>query len=92
MARMIITYRVMPKDGEVEYSQLKEVTEKTVKEYDETVTISSIDEHDVGFGIKAVKINFSVEESKGSENLENELKNLNEVADVQIEAMSRAMG
>lgn len=89
---MIITYRVMPKDGEVEYSQLEEVTKKTVENYDETVSITSVEEHEIGFGLKAVKINFSVEESKGSENLENELKELPEVADVQIESMSRAMG
>ncbi len=89
---MIITYRVMPEDGEIEYSQLEEVTKKTVQAYDESVRINKVEAHNVGFGLQAVKINFSVDENKGSENLENQLKELEEVGDVIIESMSRAMG
>lgn len=92
MARMILTYRVMPEDGEVEYDALEKVTRETVQAYDETVTINSVEVAEVGFGLQAVRINFSVEESKGSEELENRLKDLPEVGDVVIESMSRAMG
>ena len=89
---MIVTYRVMPEDGEVEYSKLEEVTKKTVEEYHETVKVAEIEEHNVGFGLKAVKIKFSVDENQGSEALENKLSELEEVGDVIVESMSRAMG
>ena len=41
MARMILTYRVMPEDGEIAYEDLLKVTEETVKNYHETVNIMS---------------------------------------------------
>lgn len=92
MAMMIVTYRVMPEDGEVEYSQLEKVTKKTIESYDKTAKINSMSEHNVGFGLKAVRVNFSVDEAKGSEALEEKLKELEEVGDVVVESMSRAMG
>jgi len=92
MAMMIITYRVMPADGEVEISKLMEVAENTVKAYNETVVIRSKEEAPVGFGLVAAKINFSVDEKYGSEDLENALMELPEVGEVTVLEMSRAMG
>ena len=89
---MIVTYRVMPEDGEVEYSKLEKATRKTIEKYHKTAKIMEINEHNVGFGLKAVKVKFSVDESMGSENLENQLRECKEVGDVVVEAMSRAMG
>lgn len=84
---MIVVYRVMPEDGEVEYSKLEEVTKNTVLEYG--AEIKEVNEHDVGFGLKAVKIKFQVDENKGSEALEEQLKELAEVGDVAVELMDR---
>lgn len=92
MAMMIITYRVMPEDGEIEYSQLESVTKEVVGAYDASVKINSVVEHEVGFGLKAVRINLSVDENCGSEALEDKLKEQEVVGDVIVEAMSRAMG
>jgi translation elongation factor aEF-1 beta len=92
MAIMILTYRVMPEDGEVEYSQLENVTKKTIENFDDSVKINSIEDHDVGFGLKAVKVNFSIDEKCGSEAVEEKLKEQEEIGDVIIESMSRAMG
>lgn len=89
---MIVTYRVMPEDGEVEYSKLEETTKKTIANYHETAKIMEISEHNVGFGLKAVRVKFSVDEKMGSEDLENQLRETEDVGDVVVEAMSRAMG
>lgn len=89
---MIVTYRVMPEDGEVEYSKLEEVTKQTIENYHETSKILNVEEHEVGFGLKAVKVKFQVDENQGSEKLENQLTALEEVGDVIVEEMSRAMG
>lgn len=92
MAMMIMTYRVMPEDGEVEYSQLEEVTKSTLTNFDKTVKINRTEERNVGFGLKAVIINFSVDEKYGSEAIEEKLKEQEAIGDVIIESMSRAMG
>lgn len=89
MADMIVEYRVMPEDGEIEYSVLEEVVKKTVQEYDEKLVIRNIGSRDVGFGLKAVIVNFKVDENKGSEALENSLNELPEVGDVIVELMDR---
>ena len=89
---MIMTYRVMPGDGDVEYSQLEKVTKETIGNYDQTAKVNWAKELGMSFGIKAVQINFSVDEARGSEALEEQLKKIEEVGDVIVESMSRAMG
>lgn len=86
---MIVVYRVMPEDGEVEYSKLEEVSKNTIEAYNEKVKIKEIGPQEVGFGLKACKVKFQLDENLGSENLENQLKELDEVGDVVIELMDR---
>lgn len=92
MAKMILTYRVMPEDGEMEYETLQQVVKDTMEAYDETLNINSLEAKNMGFGLQAVLVNFNIEETKGSEELEEKLKELPEVGDVVVESMSRAMG
>lgn len=92
MAMMILTYRVMPEDGDIEYSLLESSVKKVLEDFDKSVKINRIDEQPVGFGLKAVKVNFNIDEKCGSEAVEEKLKELEIVGDVIIESMSRAMG
>jgi len=89
MANMIVQYRVMPKDGDVEITALTKVTEEKVKAYSETVKILEIGIAQVGFGLEACRVKFQVDENCGSETLENQLIELEEVADVNVELMDR---
>ena len=89
MADMIVVYRVMPEDGEIEYSKLEEVTKKAVEGYDASVKVKEVNAHNVGFGLQAVKIKFQIDEVKGSEELEEKIKALPEVGDVVLELMDR---
>lgn len=79
----------MPEDGEVEYSALEKVSKEKIESYDSSVKIEDVSEHDVGFGLKAVKVKFQLDENAGSEPLEESLKELPEVGDVIIEHMDR---
>jgi len=92
MAMMIVTYRVMPADGEVEISKLLEVAEENIKSYDKSVVIRSVSEEPVGFGLIAAKVSFSVDEAMGSEELENKLMELPEIGEVTVLEMSRGLG
>ncbi len=86
---MIVVYRVMPEDGEIEYSKLEEVTKAAVAAYDDSIEVLETNSHDVGFGLQACKIKFRIDENCGSEELENTLKELPEVGDVVLELMDR---
>jgi len=89
MADMIVEYRIMPKNGEVEYEELEKVVKETVSNYDDELEIRFIESRNVGFGLKALIINFKVNENKGSEDLENQLNELDLVGDVIVELMDR---
>ncbi len=89
MADMILVYRVMPEDGEVEYSELEKVTKETVENYNDTVKVLEINAHNVGFGLQACKIKLQLDETYGSEELEEKLKALPQVGDVVLELMDR---
>ncbi len=92
MAMIILTYRIMPESGEIEYSELEKVSRETIEGYDSSVKIKSVEEYNVGFGLKAVKVYFSMDEKKGSDELEEKLRSLEQVGEVVIESMSRALG
>lgn len=89
MADMIVEYRVMPEDGEVEFSKLEEVVKGAVQSYKEDVQILETNEEPVGFGLKAVKIKFQMDENHGSEELENSIADLPEVGEITVTLMDR---
>lgn len=86
---MIVEYRVMPEDGEVEFETLKSRSEEIVKNYAEDVKIIEVNEDPVGFGLKAVRIKFQMNETHGSEELENQISDLEEVGEVTVTLMDR---
>jgi translation elongation factor aEF-1 beta len=86
---MIVSFRVMPEDGETDYSVLEAKVKETVETYDESVKIKSISEEGVGFGLKAVAIEFQIDEVHGSEDLENKLAAIPEAGEVNLTKMDR---
>lgn len=86
---MIMELRVMPEDGEVEYSTLEEQVKKTVLNYGEGIEIKNIEPENIGFGLQAVKIKFQMNEDLGSDNLEENLNNLDTVGGVTVTLMDR---
>ena len=92
MAHMILTYEIRPEDGDVEYSKLEEVTKLTIKNFDSTVNIKYMKEKPMGFGLKAVEINFSIDEKYGTDAIEEALKAKKEIGDAICLSMSRALG
>ncbi len=89
MADMIVVYRIMPEDGEVEYSELESTVKEIIETYDSSVKIKEINSHNVGFGLQAVKIKIQIDEKCGSEALEEKIKSNELVGDVIVELMDR---
>lgn len=89
MADMIVAFRVMPENGEIEYSSFENKVKEVVDAYDTSVQIRSVEEEPVGFGLKAVAIEIQLDENCGTDNLEENLTELEEVGEVSITKMDR---
>ena len=86
---MIMELRIMPEDGEVEYSNLEDKVKEVVLNYGDGIEIKNLESENVGFGLQAVKIKFQMNEDYGSDNLEEQLTNLDVVGGVTVTLMDR---
>lgn len=90
MGTALITLKVMPESPDVDLEDLKSKAKETIEKSEGQV--SEIKEEPVAFGLKAVIISFSLDESKELEPLEKELNAVEEVSSVQVIDMRRAFG
>jgi translation elongation factor EF-1beta len=90
MAEMIVAFRVMPVDGEVEYSDLESAIKKVVEAYaDATTKILKIESEAAGFGMEACAFEIQLDETFGCEPLENQLNDLDVTGTVAVTKMDR---
>ena len=92
MANSIITIKVMPANPEVNLEELEvKVKEAIVNSAGEGETKTEIEP--VAFGLKALKIIFVVDESKGgTDNLEKEVSEIEGVNSIEVVDVRRALG
>ncbi len=92
MAQVVITLKVMPESPEVNLNEIKDKIIKDIKEFTgETET--KLEEEPIAFGLKALKIIFVMEESKGStEELEKKIKEIEGINSVEVVDVRRAIG
>jgi len=82
-AKAGVTVKIMPDGTEVNLDDLKSKVEEFVKEiYGEVGEIRS-EEEPIAFGLKALKMTFIIDEDKGTEVIEEKIRDLEEVASVQ---------
>lgn len=90
MAEMIVAFRVMPVDGEVEYSDLESAVKKVVSAYAEgNIKIKEMASEAAGFGMEACSFEIQFDETYGCEPLENELDALDITGTVAVTKMDR---
>ncbi len=89
MADMIMELRIMPEDGEVDYDVLEAKVKETVLAYGKGITIKECGSESMSFGLQAVKIKFQMDENYGSDNLEENLSNIEEAGEVAVTLMDR---
>jgi elongation factor 1-beta len=98
MASVIVTLRIMPAGPDKDLDKLKEDSKKLIFEFtgdvpEEGKEIIRIEEEPIGFGIKALKIIFVYDESKGgTDDLEEKIGQLEDVASVETIDVRRALG
>ena len=88
---MFITIKIMPEETDTDLnlirSRAKELGEKFGAELLDKDQIEPI-----AFGLKALKIMFIIDESKGSEDLTNEVSSIEGVSSAEVVDMRRAIG
>ena len=89
MANMIIRYKVMPDDSEVDINKLEKKVVDEIKNYNERIEIRENNLFEVGFGLKAIEVEFKIDENLGSEDLENKINELSDVGSVSVIKMDR---
>jgi len=92
MASAIVTIKIMPKSPEVDLSKVEELAkEKIVAFAGEGETKTEIEP--IAFGLKALKIIFVMDETKGSPDpVAEEINNLEDVNSAEVTDVRRAIG
>lgn len=91
MANIVVTFKIMPKGIDVDLANLKGGILSKIKEFGGDVGETKIEP--MAFGLKSLKIVFILDESKGStEPLENEIKKIEGVSNVEVIDVRRAIG
>ncbi len=96
MASVIVTLRIMPKGPDVDLDKVYDAACKNIREFvDQKHKEGEIRKEiePIGFGLKALKLLFVMDESLGStEKLEEKIKTLPDVESVEATDVRRAIG
>jgi len=91
MARVIITLKIMPESPETDLAALQSKAEKEIADFDAAFGKAEIEP--IAFGLKALKIFFIMEESKGATDpLEEQITAIEGVRSVEVIDVRRAIG
>ena len=91
MAVVIVTLKIMPEDPEVSLDKVKEEAEKAIADFGGT--LKGTEEEPVGFGLKALVVKFSIDESKGSPDpVAEKIEKIEGIRSAQVTMVSRALG
>lgn len=92
MALIVITLKIMPKSPETDLNNIESQAKTKIIDFSETKELKT-EQEPVAFGLKAIKIIFVMDESKGStDSLEENIKNIDGVNSVEVIDVRRAIG
>ncbi|MBI2107442.1 elongation factor 1-beta [Candidatus Woesearchaeota archaeon] len=92
MARIVVTLKIMPESPETDFDSIEIETKKLIERFvGRTETKTEFEE--IGFGLKAMKLTFIMDESKGSTDaLEDQIRNVDGVNSVEVIDVRRTIG
>jgi elongation factor 1-beta len=91
MGTVLITYKVMPDNSDVDLNAYEDEIRGKITEFGGKII--DVDEELIAFGLKALKIIFSLDESKGdTEELERTLQDLHYIQSVEVVDVRRQIG
>ena len=91
MAIIVVTLKIMPEAPDTDLGKIEEEASKLVGEFGGKV--AKAEQEPVAFGIKALNLMFSMDEDLGStEDLENSIKELDDVVSAEVTDVRRTLG
>lgn len=91
MGTVLITYKVMPESADIDLNNFEDEIRSKIEAFGGKIL--QVEEELIAFGLKALKIIFSLDESKGdTEKLENTLQNLHYIQSVEVVDVRRQIG
>ncbi len=91
-AKAIIGLRVMPESVDVDLGVLSENIDKAIKEVYGNVGEIRVTEEAIAFGLRALKFEFVMDESLGSDPIEEKVSQIDGVASAQVIDFRRTLG
>ena len=92
MARVVVTLKIMPESPEIDLSKIEAKAKTKIVDFSQSKEMK-IEQEPIAFGLKALKITFVMDESKGSTDaLEEHIKNVSGVNSVEVVDVRRAIG
>ena len=92
MANVVITLKIMPESPDTDLSKITEEAKAKITSFAGEGDMKT-EEEPIAFGLKALKILFVMDESKGStEELEKDISSLDGVNSVEVVDVRRAVG
>lgn len=92
MARVIIKFRVMPGDSDVDLEAIKSKLKEEIENFGGIIQ-GEMTEDPVAFGLKSIGVSFTYDESKGTtDDLEDILCEDENIQSVEVVSVGRTMG
>ena len=92
MANVVVTFRIMPTNPDVDLSALESEAKKEIVRFCNSKEFKTRIEP-IAFGLKALNLLFVMDESKGgTEELENKISRIDGVESVEVTDVRRAIG
>ena len=92
MAQVVITLKIMPESPEVDLGNIENQAKTKIQDFSQTQETKT-EQEPIAFGLKALKITFVMDESKGStDSLEEQIKTIPGVNSVEAIDVRRAIG
>lgn len=88
---MFLTIKIMPEDTDTDLNKIRQEAKKISKDF-EAELLDKDQIEPVAFGLKALKLMFLLDESKGSEELAEKLSSIKGVSSAEVIDMRRAVG
>ena len=90
MADVIVTFKIMPENLDVDLKKLEKDIKEVITIYAE---VGKVETEEIAFGLKALKFIVIVDESKGGTDiLEDNMRNVEGVSSVEVTDVRRAIG
>ncbi|MBS3143316.1 elongation factor 1-beta [Candidatus Woesearchaeota archaeon] len=90
MGEVIITFKIMPEDLDVNLNNIEKEVKELLEKYGQ---VGKVEKEKIAFGLEALKVIFIMNESKGSADfLEDNMRNIDGVQSVEITDVRRAIG